>query len=108
MPRDRAQRRLPSMMMATCSGGAVGTGPMQRPCIALDQTCMMSFSFGRQQLVDALDVLVRQLLDLVRPVLVLVLRDVAVLFQPLELVHAVAADVADRDPGLLGVAVRRP
>jgi hypothetical protein len=36
----------------------------------------------------------------------LVLADLAVLREPAELVHRLAADVADRDPGVLGLGPR--
>src|SRR3546814_7687091 len=59
-----------------------------------------------QGLVDLPDMLVGQPLDLLGVELVVVLADLAVLLHPLQDVHAVAPDVADRDPCLLGVLAR--
>ncbi len=56
-------------------------------------------------LVDLGDVRVGRLLDLALGAPDLVLRGLAFLAEPLELVVRVAADVADRDAGLLGVVL---
>ena len=56
---------------------------------------------GRTLFVDFGHVLVRQLLDVVSGLLEFVLGDGLVLFQLLELVVGVAADVADGDLGFL-------
>src|SRR3546814_17720307 len=58
-----------------------------------------------ERIVDPLDVIVGELLDLVRPAAMLVLGDVSVLFHLLELLHAVAAHVAHGDAALLSVFV---
>src|SRR5690606_33494939 len=58
-----------------------------------------------ERIVDPLDVIVGELLDLVRPDAMLVLGDFSVLFHFLEVLHAIAAHIAYRDAGLLGVFV---
>ena len=115
MPRDRAQRRLPSMMIATCVSPRSSSGPGDgraasgsidaREGIADSDLQDLLFLVVEQSL-TCLICTVGQLLHLVGPLLVLVLGDLAVLLQPLELLHAVAPDVADRHPRLLGVRVR--
>ena len=64
---------------------------------------MISSSLCTAAFVDPLDVLVGGLLDLVAVLLVLVLADAVLLLELLQMLHRVAADVADGDALLLGV-----
>ena len=63
----------------------------------------ISFSLVVARLVDLLDRVVGQLLHFVLEALALVLADLVLLLVGLEVIHPVAADVADRDPRLLGI-----
>src|SRR4051794_28089441 len=58
--------------------------------------------FAVQELVDVLRVLVGELLEAVLAAVLVVCADVAVVDQLLQVVHAVAADVADGDAAFLG------
>src|SRR5690606_12487333 len=92
------------MTMATWAGGA---GPSLLVAARTMPSDLHDFLFfRRERVVHRLDVLVRQGLDLVGPDFLLVLRQVAVPLHALQHVHAVAADVADRDACLLGIARR--
>src|SRR5690242_4438528 len=102
-PRASAQRRLPSMMMATCPGGAdwperrvVATGAASSGASSLEKPDTSSdlpdvLLLVAQDLVDLLDVLIRELLHLVGPVLGVVLADrgLLVLLLRLHLLHAI-------------------
>ena len=63
----------------------------------------ISFSLVADALVDLPDRVVGQLLDLMLQPLALVLADLVLLLVGLEVIHAVAADVADRDPRFLRI-----
>ena len=63
----------------------------------------ISFSLAVRGLVDLLDRVVGQLLHLMLEPLALVLADLVLLLVLLEMIHPVAADVADRDARLLGI-----
>src|SRR5688500_12851209 len=98
-PRARAQRPLPSMMIATC----VGSGPPS----AAEGTASVFWSdiqdvffLGRDRVVDLLDEFVGQLLDQRALLAVLVLGDLVALLVRLEGLHAVAAHIAYGDAGL--------
>src|SRR5690606_8248865 len=97
--RRAAQRPLPSMMMAMCRGTLIrkpGAGSSYRH----------QFLFLRlDHLVHGLDGLVGDLLDLVLAAALLVLADFLFLQQVLDLLVSVAADVADRDLGVLAFLV---
>src|SRR3990172_4947317 len=104
-PRCRAQRPLPSMMIATCCG----TSPLAGiACVEL--ACVMARASYRhqlrflllQQLVDAGDVLVGELLDLVLGPALVVLGDLFLFQRLLEVVVGVAPQVAYRDARGLG------
>src|SRR5262245_20326448 len=106
-PRAAAQRPLPSMMMATCRGTAippiwaVRSGSVFDILIASHRE---DFPFlCSQHLVDLGDGFVGGLLHLLGRSFALVLADLVVLFQLLEHVEAVAADVAHGDPRGLGI-----
>ena len=63
---------------------------------------MISSSFFFRSSSTLRDVLVRELLEALLGPPLLVVADVPVADELLEVVHDVAADVADRDPALLG------
>src|SRR3546814_8521824 len=60
---------------------------------------------GLDHLVDVLDALVGELLDFVAAAALVVLRNLLLLERVLDLAHGVAADVADRDLGVLALVV---
>ena len=91
-PRLVAQRALPSMMIATYRG---------RSLDAAEDLFFLAF----EQLVDVLDLGVRELLQLGLCPALLVLARLAALAQVAQVVHAVAADVPDRHTALLGKLV---
>src|SRR5215204_2465023 len=118
-PRARAQRPFPSMMMATCRG-AGSTAPVVSStgfacapiesnvpeCVAYLSDLLDFLFFGRDELVDELDMVVGEFLDILRRGAGIVLAHLAVLFELLCLIHAVSADVADGDARLLSVFMR--
>ena len=73
---------------------------------ATAQTCISSFSFSREHLVDLRDVLVGELLHVFLGAAVVVLGDELFLQHFLEVVHDVAAHVADRDARVLAPRAR--
>src|SRR5579884_1705678 len=88
-----AQRPLPSVMIATYFGPSAGSATSDLEDL---------FFLGLQQLVELRDAEVGDLLQLdFGPVLV-VRAGLAGLFELAQVVHDVAADVADRDAALLG------
>src|SRR5579885_2933840 len=102
-PRHFAQRPLPSMMIATWTGG-FAPGVAGRASMGSDLQDLLLL-LG-QRLVDLLDVLVRQPLHLLIVATMLVLGDLAVLLHLLQRFHAVPPHVANGDPALLRVFVR--
>src|ERR1700694_4126919 len=96
--RSRAQRLLPSMMIATCSGGG---NWLTRGSWALDLHDLGFLAGG--PLVDQTDVAVRDLLHLVAPAPRLVGRDLLLFLERLDAVHLLTTDVADGDVRTLGV-----
>ena len=86
------------MMIATCRGFPAAVG---QPT----QTSRISSSLPFISAVDLADGLVGELLQLALGAALVVLADLALLLQLAEVVHHVAADVADRDLALLGDAV---
>src|SRR5205085_4928907 len=111
-PRRRAQRPLPSMMIATVSATSgrspSGSGLTRASVRMRDSSFTMPLDlhdvglFALQEVVDLRDVLVGHLLHarLGRPLLVV--ADVTVLDELLEVAHHVATHVADGDAPLLG------
>ena len=99
-PRPGAHRPFPSMMMPDMGRkpggrspeGSIGSG-IRLPGFP---------SLFRPAAVDVLDVLVRELLDLVHAPLGVVLGDLGVLLHLLQLLVGVPPHVADGDPALLG------
>ena len=64
----------------------------------------MNFLFFRgQRLIHFLDAPVCQLLQIVAPGPLFVLRQISVAFHPFEFIHAVSTDISDRYPRLFGV-----
>src|SRR5690606_19344029 len=122
-PRALAQRPLPSMMIAIWAGftmrplsgeplarerlASERLAGAPRPKAALPRSNLqyLGFLLGQQD-VDGGDGLVRHLLDALVLDARIVLADVAVLLRLLGVVDAVAADVAHRHLGLLGVLMR--
>src|ERR1700680_5101598 len=98
--RSLAQRLLPSMMIATCSGGG---NWLTSGFPALD---LHDFGFfARRHLVDQADVAVRELLHLVAAPARLVGRDLLILLQRLDPVHLLTTDVANRHVRTLRIAL---
>src|SRR3546814_525665 len=92
--RRAAHRPLPSMMTARWRGRVI------------EKSYRHQFLFlGLDHLVDVLDALVGELLDFVAAAALVVLRDLLLLEQVLDLADGVAADVADRDLGVLALVV---
>src|SRR2546421_2260180 len=101
--RSRAHRLLPSMMIATCSGG----GNWLTGCSwALDLHDLGFLAGGH--LVDQTDVAVSDLLQLVAPAPRLVGRDLLLLLQRLDAIHLLAPDVPNRDVRALRIALDQP
>src|SRR2546425_3466989 len=98
--RSRAQRLLPSMMIATCSGGG---NWLTGGSWALDLHDLGFLAGGH--LVDQTDVTVSDLLQLVAPAPGLVGRDLLLLLQSLDAIHLLAPNVANRDVCALGIAL---
>src|SRR6202521_4374511 len=98
--RSRAQRLLPSMMIATCSGGG---NWLTGGSWALDLHDLGFLAGGH--LVDQTDVAVRDLLQLVAAAPGLVGRDVLLLLERLHAIHLLAPDVANCDVRALGIAL---
>src|SRR6267143_1987340 len=98
--RSRAQRLLPSMMIATCSGGG---NWLTWASWALD---LHDFGFfARRHLVDQGDVPVRELLQLVTAAVRFVGRNLFLIFERLDAVHLLPTNVANRDVRALRVAL---
>src|SRR5690606_17725485 len=103
--RRSAQRPLPSMMMARWRGTVGLAGADMAVMRMADRSDRHQFLFLRlDHLVDVLDRLVGDLLDLVLGAAHVVLGDLLFLQQVLDLLVGVAADVADRDLGVLAFA----
>src|SRR3989337_1809155 len=112
-PRSAAQRPLPSMMIAiwrTAGLSGAAQARLSTPSVKVGWSRLrgkgvdLGFLAGKG-LVDFLDDLVGQVLHLGRERVVLVLAHLVVLLGPLEMLHAVAADIAHGDARLLGVFV---
>src|ERR1700731_357345 len=100
--RSRAQRLLPSMMIATCWGGG---NWLTWGSSALD---LHDFGFfARRHLVDQGDVAVGQLLQLVTTTVCLVRRNPFLLFERLPAVHLLPTDVANSDVCSLRIALHK-
>src|SRR6476469_9354747 len=132
-PRSLAQRPLPSMLMATCRGTCAPVCQTDRLfCSFIDQasspacrrlryasappfalagaTPRPSYLFdlgflAGQRLVDLLDELIGQILHLARILVVIGLAHLSILVETLQELHALAAYVPHRYPGMLGIFV---
>ena len=105
-PRLRAQRPLPSIMMATWTGSGYRVRTVGEQLLPY-QTCRISLSLLENASSSFLDVRVGQLLDLIAIVVHFVLGDFAVLFGALEFLHGVATHIASRIRALLRYNARR-
>src|SRR5437016_2288125 len=105
-PRAVAQRPLPSVMMATYRG-VIANAQRSRKAIAqrLPSDLHDLGLFGLQVRLEVADLVVGHLLQLGLGSALLVLPHVAALAQLAQVVHDVAAHVADLDPAVLGQAV---
>src|SRR2546425_9621142 len=95
--RSRAQRPLPSMMIATWRG----TGPLKRICASRSSATLDLHDlglFGLDRRIHELEVVVVHLLHVLLGVFLLVFRDVLGLLDPAD---RLGARVADRDAALL-------
>src|SRR2546428_9545278 len=97
--RSRAQRLLPSMMIATCSGG----GNWLTGASWASDLHDLGF-LARGHLVDQPDVAVGDLLDLLATAPGLIRRDLLLLLERLDPIDLLTPDVADRHVGPLGIA----
>src|SRR5215471_9664941 len=93
------------MIIATCRGAVrdVAKTRLMRPSDLQDLPVLLC-----ERLVDAPDVAVGQMLDLLLQLALLVLRNFGVFLAPLEHLYTVAAHIADRDSRLLGIFCRYP
>src|ERR1035437_6138856 len=102
-PRAAAQRPFPSMMIATCKGPSVRSGPSVAGAAAfgIDQSLSLNgedFLFlGRKQLIDFRNRPVGCLLHVSGQTFLIVLGNLVILLQFLDRIEAIAADMADRD-----------
>src|SRR5476651_2333825 len=117
-PRRRAQRPLPSMMIATTSatsGSSCSGSGLMRASVRMRLSSFIAGAityldlhdvglFTLQEVVDLLYVLVGQLLDAGLGRAFVVVTDLAVLDELLEVLHRVPADVANRHAALFGHA----
>src|ERR1700691_5796156 len=109
-PRAAAQRPLPSMMTATCSGPSVRSGPSVAGAAAFDIDQSLNredfFFLGREQMIDLRNRRVGRLLHIGGQTLLVVLGNLVILLEFLDGIEPVAADMADRDPGGFRVFMR--
>src|ERR1700738_4452269 len=98
--RSRAHRLLPSMMIATCSGGG---NWLTRGSWALD---LHDFGFfARRHLVDQGNVAIGKLLQLITAAMRLIGRNLLLLLEGLDAVHLLPTDIANRHVRSLRVAL---
>src|SRR4030088_687978 len=99
-PRAAAQRPFPSMMIATCRGASVRSGPSVAGAAAFDIDQSLNredlFFLGREQLIDLRNRSVGCLLHVGGQTLLVVLGDLVVLLELLDRIEAIPADMADR------------
>src|SRR5882762_4552096 len=115
-PRAAAQRPFPSMMIATCKGPSVRSGPSvagaafdihQSLDLATPDLNGEDFLFlGREQLIDLRNRPVGCLLHIIGQPFLIVLGNLVVFLKFLDGIEAIAADVPDRDFRCLGVFMR--
>src|SRR5438552_7026470 len=88
MPRERAQRPLPSMMIATCCGESTIYVALAGPATSDLQQLLL---LVRHRMIDVGDMLVGELLDFLLRAPVIILRDELFLEHVLEFAHDLAA-----------------
>src|SRR5258708_10561486 len=92
-PRAAAQRPLPSMMIATCKGGSVRSGPSVAGAAAFDIDQSLNgedfFFLGRKQLIDFGDRPVGRLLYVIGQTFLIVLGNLVVLLKLLDGIEAI-------------------
>src|SRR5438067_8428586 len=101
--RSRAQRLLPSMMIATCSGGDTWLTGSSWASDLHD----LGF-FASCHLVDQADIAIGELLQLLTAAASLVGRDLFLLLEGLDLIHLLTPDIAHRHVRAFGVALDQP
>src|SRR3954454_24854327 len=112
-PRAAAHRPFPSMMIATCNGPSVRSGPSAAGAAAFDigesQGVLNGENFSflrRKQLIDFGYGRVSRLLYVGGETLLIVLRDLVILLEILDCIETVTANMPDRDPCRFRVFVR--
>src|ERR1035437_7524120 len=98
-PRAAAQRPFPSMMIATCKGPSVRSGPSVAGAAAFDIGQSLNgedfFFLGRKQLIDLRNRPVGRLLLIIGQTFLIVLGNLVVLLKFLDRIEAIAANMAD-------------
>src|SRR5712671_6886073 len=111
-PRAAAQRPFPSMMIATCKGPSVRSGPSVAGAAAFDIHQSLDLDgedflfLGRKQLIYLRNRPVGRLLHIIGQPFLVVLGNLAVFLKFLDGIEAVAADMPDCDLGRFGVFMR--
>src|SRR6476661_5724552 len=111
-PRAAAQRPLPSMIIATCKGPSVRSGPSVAGAAAFDIQEFLAldgedfFFLGRKQLIDLRNRPVGCLLHIMGQTFLIVLGNLVILLKLLDRIEAIASDMPDRDTRGFGVFVR--
>src|SRR4030081_3084098 len=111
-PRAAAQRPFPSMIIATCKGPSVRSGPSVAggAGVDIDQSLSLDgedFLFlGRKQLIDLRNRPVGCLLHIIGQPFLVVLGYLVVFLKFLDGIEAIAADMPDRDFCCLGIFMR--
>src|ERR1019366_8179325 len=98
-PRAAAQRPFPSMMIATCKGPSVRSGPSVAGAAAFDIGQSLNgedfFFLGRKQLIDLRNPPVGRLLHIIGQTFLIVFGNLVVLLKFLDRIEAIAANMAD-------------
>src|SRR5216683_2034524 len=116
-PRAAAQRPFPSMMIATCKGPSVRSGPSVAGAAAFDIHQSLDLAtpdlngedflfLGRKQLIDLRNRSVGCLLHIIGQPFLIVLGNLVVFLKFLDGIEAIAADMPDRDFCRLGIFMR--
>src|SRR4051812_37895692 len=112
-PRAAAQRPFPSMMIATCNGPPVRSGPSVAGAGAFDISDSQGtldgkdfFFLCREHVIDLRNRCVGRLLHIGGQTLLIVFGNLVIFFQFLDGIEAIAPDVPNGDPGCFRVFVR--
>src|ERR1700686_2457041 len=109
-PRAAAQRPLPSIMTATCSGPSARSGPWVAGAAAFDIDQSLNredfFFLGREQLIDLRNRPVGRLLHIIGQTFLIVLGNLVILLKLLDGVETIAADMPHGDLCRLGIFMR--